>query len=126
MLITPANVDDREGLRFMTKKLAAKIFADKGYIGKDFFKELFEHGTQVITKIKKNMKNILMNLWDKFVLNKRGIIETIFSSIKSCGTFELSRHRNVENAFCHIFSALIAYQMRTNKPNFLPKNDALT
>ncbi len=126
VLITPANVDDRKGLKFMTKGLLGKIFADKGYLGKDFFKELFERGVQVVTGIKKNMKNILMNLWDKVYLRKRGNVETIFSSIKSCGTFEHSRHRNVENAFCHIFTALISYQLRPIKPAFLKKTATLT
>ena len=45
-------------------------------------------------------------------------IESIFSSIKSCGTFEHSRHRNVINAFVHILCALIAYQLRPIKPIF--------
>ncbi len=125
VLVTPANLDDRKGLRFMTKDLVAKIFADRGYLGKDFFKELFERGVEVVTGIKKNMKNILMSLWDKFYLRKRGNVETIFSSIKSCGTFEHSRHRNVENAFCHIFSALISYQLRPTKPAFFKETEAL-
>lgn len=118
MLITTANIDDRKGLNFMTKEMVGKIFADSGYIGKDFFKELFERGVEVITGIKKNMKNILVNIWDRIYLRKRGTIETIFSSIKSSGTFEHSRHRNVENAFCHIFTALISYQLSPTKPAF--------
>lgn len=125
VLVTPANMDDRKGLKFMTKGLIAKIFADRGYLGKDFFKELFERGVEVVTGIKKNMKNMLMGLWDKVILKKRGTLETIFSSIKSCGIFEHSRHRNVENAFCHIFTALISYQLKPIKPAFLKKTETL-
>jgi hypothetical protein len=109
----------------MTKDMVGKIFADRGYIGKDFFNELFKRGVEVVTGIKKNMKNILMNLWDKVYLRKRGLVETIFSSIKSCVTFEHSRHRNVQNAFCHIFTALISYQLSPVKPAFFLDNKAL-
>jgi len=125
LVVTRANVDDRDGLRFMVKNIISKIFADKGYLGKDFFKELFEQGVQVVTKIKKNMKNILMSIWDKFYLKKRGIVETIFSSIKSWGTFEHSRHRSIENAFCHIFTGLIAYQLRPVNPTFVKTSATL-
>ena len=62
VLVTPANVDDRKGLDSITHGIIGKIFADKGYLGKDFFKELFERGLQVVTGVKKNMKNMLMNL----------------------------------------------------------------
>lgn len=116
--ITPANVDDRKGLKGLLAGLLGKIFGDRGYLGKDFFEELWQEGIQMITRIRKNMKNKLMPLWDRFYLDKRMTVESIFSSIKSCGTFEHSRHRNVVNAFCHIFCALIAYQLRPLKPIF--------
>ncbi len=116
--ITPANVDDRKGLKGLLGGLMGKLFADRGYRGKDFFEELWNQGLQVINRIRKNMKNKLMPLWDRFYLDKRMTVESIFSSIKSCGTFEHSRHRNAINAFCHIFCALIAYQLRPLKPTF--------
>lgn len=116
--ITPANVDDRKGLKRLIGGLMGKLFADRGYLGQDFFEELWNQGLQVITRIRKNMKNKLMPLWDRFYLDKRMTVESIFSSIKSCGTFEHSRHRNVINAFCHIFCALISYQLRPIKPTF--------
>lgn len=116
--ITPANVDDRKGLKGLLGGLMGKLFADRGYMGKDFFEELWNQGLQGITRIRKNMKNKLMPLWDRFYLDKRMTVESIFSSIKSCGTFEHSRHRNVINAFCHIFCALIDYQLRPLKPTF--------
>lgn len=116
--ITPANVDDRKGLKGLLAGLLGKIFGDRGYLGKDFFEELWQEGIQMITRIRKNMKNKLMPLWDRFYLDKRMTVESIFSSIKSCGTFEHSRHRNTVNAFCHIFCALISYQLRSIKPLF--------
>lgn len=116
--ITPADVDDRKGLKDLLTGLTGKIFADRGYVGQKFFDELWEKGIHIVTRIRKNMKNKLMSLWDRFYLGKRITLESILSSIKSCGTFEHSRHRNVVNAFVHILCALIAYQLRPIKPTF--------
>ena len=116
--ITPGNVDDRKGLKGILSGLTGKIFGDRGYLGKSFFEDLWKQGLQRVTRLRKNMKNKLMELWERFYWDKRMTIESIFSSLKSCGTFEHSRHRNIGNAFCHIFTALIAYQIRPTKPTF--------
>jgi len=119
LVITPGNIDDRNPVSKMIKNIYGKIFADRGYISQERFEEWFASGVQVITGIKKNMKNKLMHLFDKFMLRRRGFVETIFSSIKSLGTFEHSRHRCVVNALCHIFCGLIAYQLRDDKPSLI-------
>ena len=38
---------------------------------------LFVDNIHFLTKIKKNMKNSLMNLYDKVLLRKRSVIETV-------------------------------------------------
>ncbi|MBN9342767.1 MAG: hypothetical protein BGO76_07825 [Caedibacter sp. 38-128] len=76
--ITPADVDDRKGLKSPIKDLMGKMFGDRGYLGEDFFKDLWSQGIQMVTKIRKNMKNKLISLWDRFYLNKRMTVETIF------------------------------------------------
>ena len=38
----------------------------------------------MVTKIKKNMKNSLMNLYDKILLIKRAVIETVNDELKEC------------------------------------------
>ena len=72
-VITPGNVDDREPLknkRFIAK-LKGKLFGDKGYISAKLTELLFVDGIQLITNIKKNMKNCLMQMSDKILLRKR-------------------------------------------------------
>ena len=57
--ITQASTDDREPLkqeRFLDK-IFGKLFADKGYIGKELTKILFVDGVQLITNMRNNMKN---------------------------------------------------------------------
>jgi hypothetical protein len=63
--ITPGNTADSAVLDDITRNLTGKVFADKGYIGKELFKKLWQRGLHLITGIRRNMKNYLMPLTDK-------------------------------------------------------------
>lgn len=115
LAITPGNTDDRTPVPNMMKDIACRLIGDKGYLSKKLFNSLFENGTTLITKIKKNMKNCLMHTKDKLMLKKRFLVETIFSSMKCLKTLVHSRHRCPINAFSHLFAALINYQFRPDK-----------
>ena len=60
--ITPGNTADSTVLDEMTRHLAGKLYADKGYIGQDLFKTLWQRGLHLITGIRRNMPNYLMPL----------------------------------------------------------------
>ena len=79
------------------------------------FKRLWKQGLQLITGIRKNMKNYLMPMLDKLLLRKRFIIETLFDKLKSEMGLEHSRHRSPVNAFVHILSCLSAYILGKTK-----------
>lgn len=76
--LTLGNTDDREPLKHknFTQRLFGKLFADRGYISQDFFEALFVDDIHLVTKIRKNMKNSLMNLYDKILLRKRVLRQT--------------------------------------------------
>jgi len=114
--ITPGNVADnnKNVLNTLTQNICGKLVADKGYLGR--FKDLYERGITLIHGIKSNMKNKLMPLFDKILLRKRSIVETVFGILKSDFNLEHSRHRSVAGFFVHIFSALAAYSLRPEKP----------
>ena len=114
--ITPGNVDDRKSLRCMVKNLKGKCYADKGYISQNLFEHCWQQGLHLITGIRKNMKNYLMPLIDKILIRKRFIIETTFGILKTDMNIEHSRHRSPTNAFVSILAALVAYQLKSNKP----------
>src|SRR3954451_24121377 len=57
--ITPGNTADSTVLDAMTRHLAGKLYADKGYIGQDLFKTLWQRGLHLITGIRRNMRNYL-------------------------------------------------------------------
>lgn len=115
--ITPANTDDRQPVRKMAQGLTGKLFGDKGYISKALFETLMAQGLQLITKIRKNMKNSLMPLEDKILLRKRALIETVNDQLKNISQIEHTRHRSIANFMVNIICALIAYTWQPKKPS---------
>ena len=116
--LTPGNVDDRdpETLKTLTKKLFGKLFADKGYISSSLFETLFNNGIHLVTGIRSNMKNRLMSFYDKILLRKRSIIETINDELKNICQVEHTRHRAVHNFVMNLIAALAAYSFFDKKP----------
>ena len=118
-MLTQGNVDDREPLKSdnFHKKIMGKLYGDKGYIGKDLFEKLFVDGVHLVTKIRKNMKNSLMHTYDKIMLKKRAIIETVNDELKNMCQIEHTRHRSFDNFLSNLLSGLIAYSFFPKKPS---------
>lgn len=116
LTITPGNCDDRSPVRDMMSGIKTKLIGDRGYLSQKLFDDLFQQGTTLITKVKKNMNNRLIEITDKIMLMKRCFIESIFSSMKLLGTLIHHRHRSPVNAFSHLIAGLINYQLRDDKP----------
>lgn len=115
--LTPGNVDDRKPLPSLTRALFGKLFGDRGYLSQPLFAALFQHGIELITTVRKNMKNRLLPLTDKLLLRKRVIIETINDQLKNISQIEHSRHRSVANFLINLVSGLIAYCHQPKKPS---------
>ena len=115
--LTPGNVDDRKPVPTLVKRLFGKLFGDKGYLSRSLAEQLRDQGIELITKLKKNMKNQLMTLTDKLLLRKRSLIETIIDQFKNISQIEHTRHRSPLNAFCHVLAGLIAYCFQPKKPS---------
>ena len=116
--LTPGNVDDRAPLPILCSRLFGKLFADRGYISQPLFEQLLEtFGVQLITRIKSNMKNRLMNLMDKILLRKRAIVETVVDQLKNISQIEHTRHRSPVNFVVNVIAGLIAYCLQSKKPS---------
>ena len=117
-MITPGNVDDRQPLKNKTflKAVKGKLYADKGYISKELTQALFIDGLHLITSIRNNMKNVLMELKDKIMLRKRSVIETVNDELKNICQIEHSRHRSFTNFLANLIAGLIAYSFFPKKP----------
>ena len=118
--LTEANVDDRQPIISgkLLKEIWGKLFGDRGYISQSLFQTLFVDGIHLITRIRNNMKNSLMNINDKILLRKRALIETIHDELKNICQIEHSRHRSVVNFISNTIAGLVAY-------SFLPKKPAI-
>ncbi len=117
IILTPGNTDDRTPVSKLLQQLFGKVFADKGYVSQKLAKQLLKTaGIQLITKLKRNMKQRLMPLNDRLLLRKRSIIETIIDQLKNISQIEHSRHRSPVNCFVNILGGLIAYCHQPKKP----------
>ena len=115
--LTPGNVDDRVPVPILSKRLFGKLFGDRGYVSRPLFEQLWQDfQVQLITKLRKNMKNRLMTISDKLLLRKRALIETIIDQLKNISQIEHSRHRSPINFFVNVLAGLIAYCLQPKKP----------
>ena len=101
----------------MTRGMWGKLFGDKGYISQALFELLFKQNLQLITKIKKNMKNKLMPMADKILLRKRALIETVNDQLKNISQVEHTRHRSITGFMLNMLGALVAYTYQEKKPS---------
>jgi hypothetical protein len=116
--ITPGNVDDRQPVPVLCSRLFGKLIADRGYISQPLFEQLLDtFRVQLITKLRKNMKNRLLPLMDKLLLRKRAIIESVVDQLKNISQIEHTRHRSPINCFINIIAGLIAYCHQPKKPS---------
>jgi len=98
--------------------LFGKLIADRGYVSQPLFDQLLDtFGVQLITKLRKNMKNRLLPWMDKLLLRKRAIIESVVDQLKNISQIEHTRHRSPINCFINIIAGLIAYCHQPKKPS---------
>lgn len=116
--ITPGNVaDNNHGLlKRILNKIKGLCFGDKGY-ATTLWKEFYENGLKIITKIKGKTKSKLMTLQERYMLLKRPIIESVNDIFTSVFDLEHSRHRNPNNALTHMISCVCAYCFYPDKPS---------
>ena len=115
--LTPGNVDDRQPVEQLAGDLWGRLFGDKGYISAALFERLYQRGVKLITHLRKNMKNTLMDTAEKLLLRKRSLIETINDQLKNVCQIEHTRHRSPTNFLVHLIAGLIAYARQPKKPS---------
>jgi hypothetical protein len=114
--LTPGNTDDRAPVPELVKGLFGKLFGDKGYISQALFETLYDEQVQLVTRLRKKMKDRLISMFDKIMLRKRAIIESVMDQLKNISQIEHSRHRGVANCFVNLVAGLVAYTWR-EKPS---------
>lgn len=116
--LTPGNIDDRRPVPKLVTGLFGKLFGDKGYLSQPLAQQLLvTQGLELITKLRKRMRNQLLAWSDKLLLRKRAIIETINDQLKNIYQIEHSRHRSPVNFLVNLVAGLIAYCHQPKKPS---------
>lgn len=117
-MFTAANVADNNihQLLKLFDKLQGWVFADKGFISQPALEQLLQKGLHLVTGIRTNMKNKLMNFTQKLLLKKRGMIESINDILKSVCDIEHTRHRSPINALLNLFAGICAYSFLERVP----------
>jgi len=117
--LTKGNVDDRnaKAITKMTKDIFGKLFGDKGYISKALSDMLFNDGIQLITAVRRNMKQKALSNEEKLLLRKRSVIETVNDELKNICHAEHTRHRSIAGFLLNIISAIAAYSFFPKKPS---------
>jgi len=115
--LTDGSTHDLVPIDFLVKKLFGYLFGDKGYLSRKKFEELYEKSVKLVTRIRSNMKNKLMDYWEKLMLRTRGVIESVHNRLKNGCQIEHHRHRSRRNFLANLFGGLIGYQLQPNKPS---------
>ena len=106
--LTKGNVDDRDHkvMKSLSENIFGYLFGDKGYISQALFDLLFEDGIQLITKVRKNMKQRNLTETEQILLRKRAVIESVNDELKNICKLQHTRHRSVNGFLFNIMSAL--------------------
>jgi hypothetical protein len=116
--LTPGNADDRRPVPRLVRCLFGTLVGDKGYISQALAEQLFlAHGLRLITKLRRNMRPVVLDAADKLLLRKRAIIESIVDQLKNSCQIEHSRHRSLFTFLAHLMAGLIAYCHLPKKPS---------
>ncbi len=116
LLTSGSTADNQEKvLHHLLDDLKGDCYGDKGYISK-LFEQFYQNGLKLVTKVRKNMKQLLYNFSDAIFLRKRGMIESVNDILMTVCDIEHTRHRSANNAFTHIFASLAAYNFLNSKP----------
>ena len=108
--VTAWNVDDRNPVLSMTKKLTWMLVWDAWYVWEELRKKLLEKWVQFLTWVKKNMKKI-MTKWQHKILKDRQIVESCFSVLKWTKDLVSSFARSINWHFARIIYALLTFSI---------------
>ena len=115
MRLTFGDTDDRRPVPALVAGLTGKLIGDKGYISGALTALLCEQGLHLVTELKSNMRQKFLPLFDKLLLRKRAIIETVIDQLKSISQVEHSRHRSAMNFVVTVVAGLVVYTFRAQK-----------
>ena len=115
--MTSGSVHDTKVVEKLSDTLKGWLFGDRGYVSKHLKETLEKRGLELITTLKKNMKQRLLDPIRKHYMKQRGIIETMIGQLKNLMTIDHTRHRSPMNFQVNVLSGLLAYIFKPKKPS---------
>lgn len=108
---TSANVDDREPVIELSKKLNGVFIADAGYVSEKLRKKFYRARKRILlVKARKNMKKIITRFQEK-LYDTRMIIELNFRNLKMFYGLITSLPKSVDGYLANYIYSLLAYQI---------------
>jgi hypothetical protein len=113
--LTPGNMDERKPVPRLVRRLFGRLFGDKGYISAPLADRLFlGQGLRLITKLRKNTRNVLIPFADHLLLRKRTLIETIIDHLKNiCQSERATVALSTSSSTCSLASLPLATSPRS-------------
>jgi len=105
--LTPANVDERVAAEDFTHSLSGVLLGDKGYIGKQEY--FAQYNIQLETPYRSNMKNQHSKSYERWMKDKRRLIETVISQLSERFNIQKLRARNILNLTARIWRKLLSH-----------------
>lgn len=102
------------------------MFTDKGFLSSKAFDFLYAKGLKLITGVRANMKNKFVNMKEKLLHKKRGMIEAVNDILMTVCDIDHTRHRSPLNFMVNLLSGLVAYTFFDKVPSIFAKKFTLT
>jgi hypothetical protein len=101
------------------------MFTDKGFLSSKAFDFLYTKGLKLITGIRAKMKNKFVNMHEKLLHKKRGMIEAVNDILMTVCDIDHTRHRSPFNFMVNLLSGLVSYTFFDKVPTIFAKKFAL-
>jgi len=123
--LTPGNVDDHQPVARLAAGLGGQLLGDRGYVSQAWHDMLLGQGLELLITIRRNMKHCVMRLWDKLLLRKRALIETLNDQLNNISQIEHTQHRSVTGFMVSLVAGLVAYSYQPKKPSLGLRHEPL-
>lgn len=114
--VTTGNIDDSKPALDMVVNDTGSLYADKGFVSASLKAELADQNIDFIEFKRSNMKRQPISSWDREMLSKRFIIETVFDQLKSLAQIDHTKHLSCISFMVSLMAGLIAYTFQAKKP----------
>jgi hypothetical protein len=115
--VTTGEVNDQGPVGRMARGLWGQLFGDRGDISRALHQALWAQRLALITLLRCTMKPRL-RLWDRVMLRKRFLIETINDQLKNRSQIEPSRHRSLTGFMVNLVAGLMPTRVSPRSPRW--------